>query len=79
MSYSLLFAYRWLEEKYEWGRDYGIVCFYHDEINVECKPEFAKDIAEIIRKSIVHSGKYLGIKTPHEGDKKIGKSWLEIH
>lgn len=79
MSYALLFAYKWLEEKYTWGEDYGIVCFYHDEINTECRPEIAEDVGEIVKRAIIHAGEYLKIKTPHDGDIKIGKDWFEVH
>ena len=79
MSYALLFAYKWLEEKYTWGEDYNIVCFYHDEINTECRPEIAQDVGEIVKKAIIHAGVFLGIKTPHDGDIKIGETWYAIH
>lgn len=80
MSYALLFTYKWLEEAgLKWGDDYGIVCFYHDEINTECKPEHKELVGETVKRAIKHAGEYLGIKTPHDGDIKIGSNWFAIH
>jgi len=79
MSYALLFAYKWLEEKFKWGEDYKIVCFYHDEINTECRPEIAQEVGEIVKKAIIYAGEYLSIQTPHDGDIKIGDNWNEVH
>ena len=80
MSYALLFTYKWLEEKgLTWGEDYGIVCFYHDEINTECKPEYKEVVGEVVKKAIIHAGVHLGIKTPHDGEIKYGNNWYDIH
>ena len=76
----MLFTYKWLiEAGLKWGDDFGIVCFYHDEINTECKPEYAELVGEITKKAIIHAGVYLNIKTPHDGDIKIGQNWYEVH
>jgi len=80
MSYALLFARKFLEkEGLTWGEDYGIVCMYHDEFQFEVKPELAEKVGKIAAKAIVHAGKYLKIRTPHEGDVKIGRNWYETH
>jgi len=79
MSYALLFAHKWLAEGLTKGEDYDIVCFYHDEINIECRPEVAQEVGEIVKRAIVYAGVHLGIKTPHDGDIKIGNNWYDIH
>jgi len=80
MSYALLFTRKWLEAQYlTWGEDYGIVGYFHDEINIECKPEYAQQIGETVKRAIIYAGKYLKISTPHDGDVKIGQSWFNIH
>ena len=76
-SYNLL-AKR-LREKYKWGVDYGIVCFYHDEYTIECKEAIAEDVKRIAEECIRDAGELLGIPCPHQGDGAIGKNWYDIH
>lgn len=68
-----------LSKKYEWGRQWGIVCWYHDEINIECDPDIAEDVKRISEEAIVWAGKFFKIRCPHIGDGKIGRSWYEVH
>ena len=68
-----------LEKKYQWGVDYGVVCWYHDEYTVECRPEIAEDVKRISEESITWAGNYFKICCPHVGDGKIGKNWYEVH
>lgn len=80
MSYALLFTRKWLEAQgLTFGKEYGIVAFVHDELNVECEPQYAKQIGETIKRAIIYAGKFLGISTPHDGDIKIGENWFQIH
>lgn len=76
-AYNMLF--KRLAKKYEWGKDYGVVCFYHDEYTIECREEIAEDVARIAEQCIVDAGKFYNIQCPHEGDAAIGKDWWEIH
>lgn len=64
---------------YKWGEDYGIVCFYHDEVNIECRKEIASEVAAISEEAIAWAGRFFKIKCPHIGDSAIGKSWYEVH
>ena len=64
---------------YIWAKDYGTVCWYHDEFNVECREEIAADVARIAEASIPWAGNFLGIKCPHKGNAKIGKTWYDVH
>jgi hypothetical protein len=68
-----------LNEKYKWGIDYGVVCFYHDEYSVECSPEIAEDVKLIMEQAIVEAGEYFKITCPHQGEGKIGKNWYDVH
>jgi len=68
-----------LSEKYVWGVDYGIVCFYHDEYTIECKEDIAEDVKKISEQCIVDAGKFFGIECPHQGEGQIGKNWYDIH
>jgi hypothetical protein len=64
---------------YTYGKEYGTVCWYHDEFTVECD----EDIAHIVKKesedSIAWAGKFYNILCPHLGQGAIGKNWYEIH
>lgn len=67
------------EAGFIWGKDYGTVCWYHDEFTVDCKPELAETIGNMMEDSIKEAGEYYNIQCPHEGQAKIGKNWAEIH
>lgn len=64
---------------YVYGKDYGFVCWYHDEFTIECKPEIAEKVKRISEDSIAWAGNYFKICCPHVGDGKIGKNWYEVH
>lgn len=76
-------AYNLLNErlikKYQYGKDFGVVCFYHDEFTVECREEIAEDVKKISEQCIVDAALYYNIQCPHKGDGKIGKDWYAIH
>lgn len=76
-AYNLLCAR--LHEKYVWGKDYGVVCWYHDEFTIECREEIAEDVKKLSEQCIVDAGAYYKISCPHVGDGKIGKNWNAIH
>lgn len=68
-----------LNQKYVWGIDYGIVCWYHDEYTIECREEIAEDVKRISENAIVWAGGYYKTNCPHAGEGKIGKDWYAIH
>lgn len=68
-----------LSQKYVWGVDYGVVCFYHDEYTIECKESIAEDVKKISEDCIRDAGIFYNIKCPHAGEGAIGKNWFSIH
>ena len=76
-AYNL--AWERISKKYKFGEDFGIVCWYHDEFTVDCKPEIAEDIKKISEECIRDAGEFYKIKCPHVGDGKIGNNWHEVH
>lgn len=64
---------------YEYGRDFGTLCWYHDEWTVECRPEIAKHVGELAEEAIATSAKHFKIPCPHIGNAQIGRDWWEIH
>lgn len=68
-----------LSKKYVYKKDFGVVCFYHDEFTVECKESIAEDVKLISEQAIEWAGRFFEIKCPHKGQGKIGKTWYDIH
>lgn len=79
MAMAYIKLCRDLHEKYVWGIDYGVVCWYHDEYTIECREEIAEDVKRISEDAIKWAGEYFKIKCPHEGQGAIGKNWYDIH
>lgn len=68
-----------LAAKYEYGRQWGVVCWYHDEYTIECDEDIAQDVKTISEQCIVDAALFYNIPCPHVGDGKIGKDWYAIH
>ena len=68
-----------LLKKYRYKDDFGVVCWYHDEYTIECRPEIAEDVKKISEDAIAWAGNFFKIVCPHVGDGKIGKNWYEVH
>lgn len=68
-----------LSEKYVWGVDYGVVCWYHDEYTIECREDIAEDVKKISEDCIRLAGEFFNINCPHAGEGAIGKNWYDIH
>lgn len=79
MSAAYIKLNKELEKQFKWGVDYGVVCFYHDEYTIECKPEIAEEVKKISEDAIAWAGRFFNIVCPHKGDGKIGKNWYEVH
>lgn len=56
-----------------------IVIFYHDEVQVECRPEDAEKVGKMLVECIIESGRRLELKVPMDGEYKIGANWAETH
>jgi DNA polymerase I-like protein with 3'-5' exonuclease and polymerase domains len=80
MQVAYCVFHKWLlREGWEWGRDFAIVLWMHDEWQVECKPALAPRVAELGNEAIAWAGRYLHIPIKHEGNSKIGRHWGETH
>lgn len=64
---------------YTFGKEYGTVCFYHDEFTVECDEDIADIVQEESENAIAWAGAYFKIKCPHVGQGKQGRNWYAIH
>lgn len=72
-------VHKYLAKEFTWGEDYVVVCFYHDEITVECKDEIKGDVARILEKAFASMTKYFKLRVPQIGEASIGYNWLEVH
>lgn len=79
MTYSTVLQNKWFRQKYKEGVDYKQVCMYHDETTVECRPEIAEDIGEMMERAINQAGKYFKLSIEQNGEAAIGKSWQAVH
>jgi hypothetical protein len=58
---------------------YAYCANVHDEFQIECEPEIAKDLGVLMVSSIRKAGEVLGIKIRLDGEYKIGNTWAETH
>lgn len=79
MAWAYILLNRRLSKKYVLGKDYGVVCWYHDEYTVECIESIAEDVKQISEDCIRDAGALLKIKCPHAGEGAIGRNWYDIH
>ena len=79
LMYATVLINRRLCAKYKEGIDFKQVCFYHDEMTFECKPERAEDIGRIMEKGINDAGKYFRLAIEQTGEAAIGNSWQAVH
>lgn len=79
MSAVYNLVHRYLEGKFKWGDDYLVVCFYHDEITVECRDEIKEEVAKLVEKAFTVASDYFKFKVPQKGTAAIGKTWYDVH
>lgn len=61
------------------GLDALQVGFIHDEIQYDCHPDCAEEVARLFNQAISESGKFLKFIIPMEGDSKVGPTWAQTH
>jgi hypothetical protein len=79
MALAYVLFHEWASKQYKYGEEWKTVLWMHDEFQVECIPEIAEWIGHIASYSIREAGRMLGIKCPHDGDYKIGRTWYDTH
>ena len=79
MKYYLIFLDRNLKAKYKSGEQYEFVLNVHDEVQIECDEDIAKDVATIAETSFDDVTNHLKFRIPIRGTAAIGKSWAETH
>lgn len=74
-------AYDELCSKYDqgWDKDFCVVGFIHDEVNVACRAEIAEDVGKILVHHAEHAGDAYGFRTALKSESKIGITWQDVH
>ena len=79
MKYWLIFADQNLQKKYKAGQDYEWVLNVHDEGQLECNEEIAKDVAQTLEEAFDDVTQHLKFRIPIRGTAAIGDSWAQTH
>jgi DNA polymerase I-like protein with 3'-5' exonuclease and polymerase domains len=58
---------------------YHLVAWVHDEVVIECYPQDAEVMKEIVIKAAEDAGSDLGFRCPVAAEGRIGKSWYDVH
>lgn len=61
------------------GRDFMYVGNIHDEVQMDCKPEFAEKLGESFALCITLAGEQFNLRCPLRGNYDIGGNWSETH
>jgi len=61
------------------GVDYEYVANSHDEWQIECVPEHAKEIGLLGIEAIKEAGRTFEFRCPLDGEYKIGQTWADTH
>lgn len=78
-AYVMLYK-RLLAKGYKWGTDWAYVCWYHDEVQIECDEAIAEDVARMAEQAIADAGAFFNLNhCPQVGEAEIGKTWYDTH
>ncbi len=59
--------------------DCKLLAVMHDEMNFECSPDRADELAKILEVAATDAGNALKFKCRMDGNSKIGNNWMDIH
>jgi len=80
MAIAYVMVHKWAEQKgWVLHKDWAMLCWYHDEFQMECRPGLADELQALAEKAIAWAGEFLNIDCPHEGTGNQGMSWYECH
>ena len=75
----VLFYESMIRAGYKWGKDFAIVCYYHDEYTTECDERIATHVAKLAEEAIGAASDHFKLTVPQVGEAEIGNDWAEIH
>ncbi|MGY5795191.1 DNA polymerase len=59
--------------------DYAQMLWVHDEIQIECRPEIAEEVARIVREAVPKAGAFFDFRVRLDGESMIGDNWAACH
>ena len=80
MGCAYVMIHKWAAERgWVHGKDYGVLIWMHDEVQMECRPELADELGQLGCRAIRWAGEFYHIQCPHDGDYLVGQSWYNTH
>jgi DNA polymerase-1 len=79
MKVALFEAHDRLSKAFTYREDFAYLLNIHDEIQVECKPEIAEKVGQIMADCVAVAGQTLKSNCPLSGSFDIGDNWSETH
>jgi DNA polymerase I-like protein with 3'-5' exonuclease and polymerase domains len=79
MKQALVLADEQLRSRFTLDEDFHYLLNVHDEMQLECRPEIADEVGQILQQSIADAGDALNFRCPLEGSYDIGNNWAETH
>ena len=80
---SAILAKRWMVINQQNIKELNLCCsqlaFIHDELQFECQPGDAKDLASSLVLSSTEAGEYYGLRCRIDAESKQGSNWAETH
>jgi len=68
-----------LEEKKYDKNICTMVAHVHDELQLQCKSDYADEVGKIAVQSIKDAGTYFNLRCPLDAEYKIGNNWASTH
>jgi len=80
VKYATVWLYwRLYELGYKWGEDFVFVAHIHDEYQLQCREEIAKEVGEAAVEAFRAAGRMFEWRCPLDGEYKIGRNWADTH
>lgn len=64
---------------YTHGKDFVQVGFFHDELQISCRPDLGDEIGKTVVSAIEQAGREFNSQCPLTGAYRVGKNWMETH
>ena len=68
-----------LSARFRAGEDYEFVANIHDEVQIQVKEAYAKDVAKICIETFARVTEFFNFRIRLDGEAKIGNNWKETH
>jgi len=76
---ATIILHKKLEEKNYDKNICSMVAHIHDELQLQCKSDYANEVGAIAVQSIKDAGTYFNLRCPLDAEFKIGKTWADTH